>query len=154
MKSMSTFILKGVVFLIGLAFLSLYILALPRIIGSVEMGGYDPLLLGLYIPGIPFFIALFQILNVLNYIEKNKAFSELSIKALIKIRYCAIVISLLYIIGMPYIFYVADKDDAPGVVAIGLIIIIISSVIAVFITVLKNLLLKVLYKINEKELNI
>jgi hypothetical protein len=41
---------------------------------------------------------------------------------------------------MPYIFYVGDRDDAPGAVAIGLVIVGASFVIATFAAVLQKLL--------------
>jgi hypothetical protein len=129
-QSGSTVFLKFVVCLIGLVVLALCIFVLPVGISTDKTGEYRNILLGLYIPAIPFFFALYQAILLLNYIEKNKAFTELSIKALKNIKNCAITISILFALGMPYIFYVADKDDAPGVVAIGLIIIFASFVIA------------------------
>src|SRR3989339_112519 len=139
MKRGSTFFLRGVIFLIGMGVLALCIFWLPRVIGSFSWGGYDPILIGLYVSAIPFFIALYQALKLLSYIDMNKAFSELSLQALRNIKYCAIIISALFATGMPYIFYIADQDDAPGVVAIGLVIIFASMVIATFAAVLQKL---------------
>ena len=136
----STAILKGVVCLFGIIVLALCIFVLPLGIGSDKTGYYRPLLLGMYIPAIPFFVALYQSLKLLNYIDKNKVFSDASIKALKNIKYSAIAISLLYAAGMPYILYVADKDDAPGVVLIGLVIIFASFVIGTFAAVLQKLI--------------
>ncbi len=154
MKRGSTFVLKGVIVLIGLAVLSICIFVLPRIIGSVDTMGYDPILFGMYITAVPFFIALFEAYKLLNYIDKNKAFSELSINVLRKIKYCAIAIGTVYLVGMPYIFQVADKDDAPGVVAIGLVIIFASFVIAVFAAVLQSLIQNALELKSENDLTV
>lgn len=130
MKQGSTLFLKFVVSLIGVVVLGLCIFVLPAGIATDQTGDYRNILLGLYIPAIPFFFALYQAIQLLNYIDENKAFTDLSIKALKNIKYCAMIISILFAAGMPYIYYVADKDDAPGVVAIGLIIIFASFVIA------------------------
>lgn len=130
MNQGSTLFLKFVVAFIGVIVLTLCIFVLPVGIRTDETGEYRNILLGLYVPAIPFFFALYQALKLLGYIEKNKAFSALSVNALKKIKDCAIAISVLFAAGMPYIFYVADKDDAPGVVAIGFIIIFASFVIA------------------------
>ena len=143
MKRGSTLILRGVVILIALIILALCIFALPRLI-SAELAreadfDYGPIFLGMYVPAIPFFYALYQTWKLLNYIDTNKAFSELSVKALKKVKYCALAISGLYTAGMPYIFYVADKDDAPGVAAIGFVIIGASFVIATSAAVLQKL---------------
>jgi hypothetical protein len=154
MKRGSTLFLRGVLILMALGVLAICIFALPRIIGDIDLGGYDPILFGLYITAIPFFIALYQAFLLLNYIDKNNPFSTLAVNALKKIKYCAITISGLFVVGMPYIFKVADKDDAPGVVAIALVIIFSSIVIAVFAAVLQKLLQNVLDIKAENELTV
>jgi len=154
MKRGSTFFLRGVIFLIGMGVLALCIFWLPRVIGSFSWGGYDPILIGLYVSAIPFFIALYQALKLLSYIDMNKAFSELSVQALRNIKYCAIIISALFATGMPYIFYIADQDDAPGVVAIGLVIIFASMVIATFAAVLQKLVQNAVDIKSENDLTV
>jgi len=77
-------------------------------------------------------------------IDKNKVVSDSSVRALKIIRYCAIIISALYLVGMPYIFQVADKDDAPGVVALGLLFAFIPMVIAASVTIIQSVLQDVL----------
>lgn len=136
----SIWILKTVLIIIGLIGITFFTFVLPRVIGGIDLGGYDPILLGMYITAIPFFVILYQTWFVLDYIYKKNIFSELSIKSLNYIKYCLLTISGLYILGMPYIFYVADKDDAPGVVAIALIIIFVSSLKAVFVNVFQKLI--------------
>ncbi len=130
---------RGIIFSMGLVVLALCIFLLPAGIRSDITGYYRPLLLGMYVPAIPFFIALYQTLKLLRYIDNHQAFSPLSVKALKGIKYCGISISALYAASMPYIAYVADRDDAPGVVAIGLVIVFVSCVIAVFAALLQKL---------------
>lgn len=140
MKKGSTIILRGVILLIGLVALGLCTILFPLGIATDQTGWYRPLLIGLYAPAIPFFVALLQAWKLLSYIDKNIPFSESSIKALSNIKYCAVTICALFTIGMPYIFWVADKDDAPGVAAIGFIIVFASGVIATFAAVLGKLI--------------
>ncbi len=154
MKQGSTLLLKFVTSLMGLAALVFGIFVLPQIIGSIDLGGYDPILLGMYLPAIPFFIALYQTMKLLSYIDNNKAFSELSVKALKNIKYCAIAFSLLYAAGLPFIFYVADKDDAPGAVLIGLILASAPLVIAVFAALLQKLLQNAIDIKSENDLTV
>lgn len=154
MKHSSTFILRAVVILIGLFFLTICVVGLPHAIGSIDLGGYDPILLGLCIPAIPLFIALFQALKLLDYIDKNLAFSPLSVNAFRKIKICALLISSMFAAGMPYVFYVADKDDAPGVVAIGLVIIFASFVIATFAGVMQKLIQSAVDIKSENDLTV
>jgi hypothetical protein len=154
MKRGSTILLRTVLLLISLGVFAICVYVLPRIIGSIDAGGYDPILLGMYVPAVPFYIALFQSWKLLGHIDQGKAFSEFSVKALKIIKYCAGTISMLYAAGMPYIFYVAQQDDAPGVVAIGLVIIFASFVIATFAAVLQKLMQDALEIKSENDLTV
>lgn len=154
MKLGSTSILKGAVILIGLIVLAICIFALPAGISSDNTGDYRPILLGMYVPAIPFFIALHQALKLLSYIDRGKVFSELSITALKNIKYCALTISGLYAAGMPLIFNVADKDDAPGAVLIGLVVIFGSFVIATVAAVFQRLLQNAIDIKSENDLTV
>ncbi len=150
----STFILKAVIVLLGILVFALCVFVLPAGIRSDEVGAYRPILVGMYIPAIPFFIALYQGLKLLGYIDKNKVFSTVSVMALKYIKYCAFIISALYTAGMPYIFYVAEKDDAPGVAAIGFIIIFASLVVATASAVFQSLLENVIEMKSENDLTV
>lgn len=142
MQRGSTTVLKIAISLIGVAVLCICVFVLPKTIGSFELSGYDPILFGMYAPAVPFFIALYQSLKLLGYIDNKDAFSEKSVRSFKIIKYCALLISGIYAAGMPYIFYVADKDDAPGVVALGFVIIgasfVIAAAAAVFQALVQN----------------
>lgn len=144
MKPGSTIFLKIVVFLIGIIVFALCIFWLPAIAGRAEEHYskllYLPVLIGAYVSAIPFFAALYQALRLLSYIDRNKAFSELSVTALKNIKYCAITISIIYAVLIPFLVLMADADDAPGIAALGLVIAFASFVIAVFSAVLQKLL--------------
>lgn len=142
MKRSSTLFLKSVVYLIGIFILALCLFILPMGIMTDQVGYYRPILLGLYVPAVPFFFALYQAIKLLGYIDNDKAFSDLSVAALKNIKYSAAVISALFTTGLPYIYYAADRDDAPGVLAIGLVIafasLVIASAAALFQRLLQN----------------
>jgi hypothetical protein len=154
MKGSSTLFLKVVVILIGIGVLALCATILSVVTRADMVGMYRPILIGLYVPAIPFFIAFYQSLKLLRYIDTGKAFSGLSVTALGHIKRCAASIGALFIVGMPYIFMVADKDDAPGVVLIGLVIMAASLVIAVFSAVLQKLLREALSLKSENDLTV
>lgn len=139
MKEGSTLFLKVVIYLLGLAVLGLCI-----IIGGVSISGnagmYLPVLIVALAAGAPFFFALHQGLKLLDYIDRNIAFSDLSVRAIKNIKNSAFAISVLYAGAMPYIVYVADKDDAPGAVMIGLVFTMAPLVVSVFAAVLQKLL--------------
>lgn len=154
MKPSSTFFLRAAVLILGLVVLALCIFALPAGITSDETGAYRPILLGMYVTTMPFFIALYQTLKLLSLIDKNKAFSEVSVGALKYIKYCALVIAGLYAAGLPYIYLVANKDGTPGVLKLGLVITFASFVIATFAAVLQKLLRSAIEIKSENDLTV
>jgi hypothetical protein len=158
MKRGSTIILRAVVIFIGLVALATCIFGLPRLIMSEMATGadfdYGPIFLGLYIPAIPFFYALYQAIRLLRFIDKNQAFSNDSVRAFRNIKYCAFIISGFFSLGMPYVFQVADRDDAPGVVALGLVIIGASFVIGTFSAVMLKLVQNAVDIKSENDLTV
>ncbi|MFP3723236.1 DUF2975 domain-containing protein, partial [Niallia circulans] len=105
-----------------------------------------------YTAAIPFYYALYQAFKLLNYIDKNEAFSELSVNALKKIKNCAISISAIFVLGLPLFYLLAERDDAPGIILIGLVLIFASMVIAVFAAVLQKLLKEAIDIKSENDL--
>jgi hypothetical protein len=156
MKQPTTLFLKLVVALIGIGVLAICVFALPIAIRSELSGDFDyaPILIGLYLPAIPFFIALYQAFNLLSYIDKNIAFSDSSVIALKNIKYCAVAIGLLFSVAMPYIFILGDRDDSPGFILLGLVIIFASFVIATFAAVLQMLIKNGIDIKSENELTV
>ncbi|UOK59644.1 DUF2975 domain-containing protein [Bacillus sp. OVS6] len=156
MKHGSTLFLKIAVFLIGTPVLALCIFGLPWLANNPANPDYAhilyPILIGMYVSAIPFYIALYKAFKLLSYIDKNQAFSELSVKALKKIKFCAMTISGLYVVIMPFVFLVADLDDAPGLIIIGMVPIFASMVIAVFAAVLQRLLKEAIDIKSENDL--
>lgn len=158
MKRGSTIFLKIAVFLLGIPVLSLGVVGFPWLMNNPVSPDYAqliyPALIMIYLSVIPYFIALNQAFRLLSYIDKNKAFSNISVRALKKIKYCAITISALYVVMMPFVFLVADKDDAPGLILVGMLPIFASMVIAVFAAVLQKLLKEAIEMKSENELTI
>jgi len=107
----------------------------------------------MYGAAVPFYFALYQTFHLLRYIEENTAFSDLSVKALKNIKYCAVTISGFYIVGMPLFSFIAKKVDPP-VGFIGLIIIFASFVIAVFAAILQRLLQEAINIKSENDLTV
>ncbi|MFK7697506.1 DUF2975 domain-containing protein [Paenibacillus sp. HJGM_3] len=160
MKRGTTLFLKAAVILIGIPVLALCIFLVPEIANFAvdlypEMTYLKYLVfIDLYASAIPFYIALYQAFRLLCNIDMNKAFSELSVKALKNIKNCAIAISIVYVAGMPLFYLLAEKDDAPGILVIGLIVIFASIVIAVFAAVLQMLLKEAIDIKSENDLTV
>ncbi len=160
MKPGSTLFLRGAVFLIGIPVLALCIFTLPWIARYAAESGSKvayivyAILTVLYISAIPFFLALYQAIKLLSYIDKKNAFSELSVKALKNIKNCATAISILYVLASPLFYFMADIDDAPGIMVIGIIFIFGPMVIAVFAAVLQRLLQEAINIKSENDLTV
>lgn len=156
MKQGSTLFLKAAVFLIGIPVLVLSIVGLPWLLSNPANPEFAymlyPIVIMLYVSVIPFFIGLFQAFRLLSYIDKNKAFSVISVKALKTIKICAFSISILYVIILPFIFLLAEKDDAPGLIIIGMVLIFAPLVVAVFAAVLQKLMQEAIDIKSENDL--
>ncbi|MGM9988114.1 MAG: DUF2975 domain-containing protein [Bacillaceae bacterium] len=158
MKHGSTLFLKIALFLIGAPVLALGLFGLFWLVKNPANPEYAymlyPIVIGMYVSAIPFFIALYKAFNLLSYIDKNKAFSQISVTALKHIKYCAITVSALYVVIIPFVILVADKDDAPGLGIFGMIPIFASIVIAVFAAVLQRLLQEAIDIKSENDLTV
>ena len=155
-----TLILKIAVIMLGIPVAALSVLLLPWIArdaseSSIRMAYviYGILIL-MYISVVPFFAALYQGFRLLGYIDSNKAFSELSLKSIQKIRSCAAAISIIYLFAMPLFYIVAEIDDAPGVILVGMIFVFAPLTVAVFAAILKKLLKNAIDLKNDNELTI
>ena len=163
MKRSSTLFLKIAVILMGIPVLALCVFLLPQIAniafgeaanGSTLAYMVFGILTVMYVSAIPFYVALYQAFKLLIYIDKNQAFSELSVRALRKIKNCALTISGLYVIVLPFVFIIAEWDDAPGLVLIGMVVVFASLVMAVFAAVLQKLLKEAIDIKSENDLTV
>lgn len=155
-----TLFLKIAVVLIGIPILAMCIFLVPEI-GDFAGDLYPEtayikalVLIDMYAAALPFYFALYQAFKLLSYIGKNQAFSELSVKALKQIKYCAITISTLYLLGMPLYYLMGKKVDPPSFIPMGLSIILASMVIAVFAAVLQRLLQEAITIKSENDLTV
>jgi hypothetical protein len=113
------------------------------------------LLVGTGSASVPCFIALFQSYKLLYYIETDRAFSDLSVKALRIITRAALADFLICTIGgLPFFYIIAQMDDAPGLVLIGMAIAGIAFIIFVFASVLNRLLRTAIAMKSENDLTI
>lgn len=155
-----TIFLKIVIVLMALPVLAICIFVVPPL--SAFAGELLPqwaflrwiFMIALYGTAIAYFIALYQSLKLLSYIDRNIAFSELSVKALKNIKYCALTITGLYILCLPLIMYMAEVDDAPGLGGLGMVITFGAIVIAVFAAVLQKLLENAIEIKSENDLTV
>ncbi|MBE9917051.1 DUF2975 domain-containing protein [Paenibacillus donghaensis] len=156
-RSKTTF-LKLAVVTLGIIALLLCIYWLPGYAKNVAETNPDyaylryPVLIFVYITAVPFYMALYQALKLLHYIESKNAFSELAVESLKHIRYCAIAIIALYVIGVIFLWFQNDLNSS--ITMTGAIVIFATSAVAVFAAVLQELLKNALEIKSENDLTI
>lgn len=153
---------RGVVYLIGIAALSVCVILIPELAreGAVEDPSTAyltyPFLACAYILATPFFVALYHTHKLLNYIDKNKAFSNQSIKALQNIKICALVFSALIVLaviaGISLSRSIDPTEDVTFMITLGFIFTFVSSIISVFTAVLQKLLADAIALKSENDL--
>lgn len=159
MKRLSIPLLNTAVLLMGAMLLAVYVFMLPvfaRESSTVQELAFwrYPALAGWYATAVPIYFAIYQTLLLLRYIGKQAAFSNLAVKALHIIAKCAFSVSLLFAAGLPAVYIMADLEDAPGLMLIGLIIACVPTAIATFATVLERLLEQAIRIKEENELTV
>ena len=146
MQKLNIIFLRTVIISTGLLVLSLCVFVLPSL--AQETAHLNPkvaylqypILLGMYATAIPFFYALYETLKMITLIERESVFSILLEQGLNYIKYCAYIILVLYISG----FFLLDYTNAlpPLVALIGIVIILITILVATGAAFLKYVLIK------------
>jgi hypothetical protein len=97
-------------------------------------------LVGAYLQAALFLFALYQAFKLLIYIDGNRTFSELSVRALLRIKHAAITIGVLMVAGIAWVMVLSagTGDDSAGPVMIGFIGTFASSVVAAVAAVLQT----------------
>jgi hypothetical protein len=136
--------LQVVVFLSGIPVFAVGVLGVLGIVKEHAPEHYSAFwayvgLLSMAAAAIPFFIAWCQAFKLLSYINQNQAFSERTVQALQQMKRCAITMSALYAVCLPFCYYVAQEEDAPGVILVGLFLTGVPVVVAVIASVLQKL---------------
>ena len=162
MKQGSTLFLKIVIALIGIVALA-GMIRFPQTEGRAAnldlISIYrDPFIIYLYIASIPFFVALYQAIKLLGFVEKNKIFSQAAVIAVRNVKYCAlafmgfIAAAIFYIVVMAKI--TNGNDDPAGFIVIGLVVIFTSAVIATAAAVFQKLLQNAVDLKSENDLTV
>jgi hypothetical protein len=141
----STVFLRIVVVLVGIGVLAV-LLRFPQIEGraahlSLVEVYLDPGVAYGYTASSPFFVALYQAFKVLGYAGRNEAFSERSLRAVRTIKRCAMLLIGFAVAGVVYLSVaIRGQDDIAGGVALGVVVILASSVVAAVAAVFERLL--------------
>ncbi len=160
MKKSSTVFLQAVVILIGIGALA-FLLWEPHLEGRnvnatlFEIYFKDPFLAYAYTGSIAFFVALYQAFTVLGYVRQNQTFSPATVKAFRTIKYCAITLVGFILGAEVYLWTVMrGKDDIAGGVAMGLILIFVSTIVATVAAVFEKTLQSAVELKSEHDLTV
>lgn len=126
MKNVSTHFLRLAIIGLGGLVLLFCIVVIPSIYSN--WGHVFPelaflryvLVSAMLITAVAFYVALYHGMALLRLIDRHKAFSLESVHALRMIKYCGGLIGALYILAMPAVYLVAELDDAPGLILVGM----------------------------------
>jgi len=99
-----------------------------------------PVFISVLAVAVVFFAAGTQAWRLLNLFDRGKAFSREAVSALNYIKYCALAIGVVLAAFMPLVYYVAEQDDAPGVILFGLGFVAVPWSVAVFAGILQKIL--------------
>ncbi|HMR83586.1 MAG TPA: DUF2975 domain-containing protein [Niabella sp.] len=159
MKRISIVFLQVVIVLIGIVALAMLIwfpLTEGRATNLNLINIYlDPFILYGYAASIAFFVALYKAFKLLGYIGQNKVFSVSAVKTLKSIKHCAIILSILILIAGLYIRIFHNKEDDPaGFLAMCMVTIFISIVVATAAAIFEKLLQNAIDMKSENDLTI
>ena len=144
MKKRSTLFLKAVILLIAIGALA-GMIRFPQTEGRAAnldlVSIYtDPFIIYLYIASIPFFVGLYQAFKLLNYIDRNKAFSQGAVNTLKNIKFASLSLIGFIALALFYIRFAAHGDDPAGPTALGILVSCTVAVIATAAAVFQKLL--------------
>ncbi|MCC9621571.1 DUF2975 domain-containing protein [Thalassospira sp. MA62] len=155
-----TVFLKLSVIVLALPILAACIFLLPFLWrDATESGGWiansmRPIVIGMYVAAVPYFMALFQTFTLLGLIDRNEAFSYEAVKVLRVIKYCALTITVIYTALLPFFYWFAERDDSPGFLVIGFVFVFAAFVIVVFAELLQKLLKRAIDMKQEIDLTV
>lgn len=142
----------------GLFVLAFFILVTPEVVEDLVTHTpnwfYLPVIIVMYAAALPFYFALYHTFTLLHFIDAGTAFSQHSVKALKNIKYAAIIIGALYGGIVPLLYILAKAADAPGVLAIGLVLSGTAFVVALFAAVLQSVLRSAIAMKKEHDLTV
>lgn len=148
MKKWASLFLKLSVIVCVLPVLLFCIRVLPGIITGaldeypeLQWANY-PMYFGFYLSGALCLYVFYQIFRLLRLVDKGQVKDSMTHGILKTIRWSSLSISLVYFVMSPVVYYVADHEDAPGILLIELIILFAWVAVASLSIILDSLLVE------------
>jgi hypothetical protein len=158
MKKGSTLFLKVVILLIAIGVLA-GLIWFPQTEGRATnldlISIYtDPFIIYIYIGSIPFFVGLYQVFKLLNFIDANKAFSQGAVNTLRNMKFASLSLIGFIALAELYIRFFAHGDDPAGPTALGILASFALAVIATAAAVFQKLLQNAVDLKSENDLTV
>src|SRR4029078_13223411 len=158
MKSGSTLFLKVAILLIATG-ASIWLIVFPLTEGrAAHLNLFqiysDPFIIYGYIASTPFFVGLYQGFKLLNFIDKNKAFSQGAVNTLKNMKLASLSLIGFIVLALFYIRFFAHGDDPAGPTALGIIVSFAVAVIATAAAVFQKLLQNAVDIKSENDLTV
>lgn len=158
----SIIFLKIVISLVAAGAIAICIFALPSMAADDATRHPDlawqqyPFLAYAYILCILFLYALYHGFKLLTYADADKVFSELSVKSLASIKYCALTAGALVVAGVVLIMIMAagKNEDITGIVMMGVIVTLGALIGATVVAVLQRHVEKAIELKSENDLTV
>ena len=110
--------------------------------------------LGLYSAGILGILVVDWVYRILRLIDQDNPFSQQALKLVMGIKNMMLGIFLALSITLPMFYHIADVEDAPGVVLIGLGLAAIPLAGVTFVATVEKLLERVIHMKLENDLTV
>lgn len=158
MKSSSTVFLQVIIGIVGLAALA-FMLVEPHFEGRnrdatvFEVYFHDPFLAYVYLASIPFFVAIFQAIRVLNHVRQNTTFSPTAVQAVRTIKYCTLL--MIGFVAFSFVFMMfGEQEDRPQGIMMRVFVAVPSIVVATAAAIFERLLQNAVELKSENDLTV
>lgn len=88
---------------------------------------------------VSYFVAAFFAWRLLDCINANAAFQPKTLQLISRLKWAVAVMAMGLAVGLPEWYRMADHDDAPGVLVIGLGFFAIPAIVTIFLMILQRL---------------
>jgi hypothetical protein len=110
--------------------------------------------ISLYGTAISSLSIIFFVYRILRLIDQSNPFSTQALQLIRKIKQATLVIFVLFLGLLPMVYRIADVEDAPGVVIIGLGIVAVPLALSVIVATIEKLLETVIQIKHENDLTV
>lgn len=158
MKKSSTFFLKVVILLIAIGVLA-GLIRFPQTEGRAAhldlISIYtDPFIIYIYIASTPFFVGLYHAFKLLNFIDANKAFSQVAVNTLKNMKFASLSLIGFIVLAELYLRFFVHGDDIAGPTMLGMCMALAFGVIAAAAGVFQKLFQNAVAIKSENDLTV